>query len=171
MGGDLKRDKTMICKDWKRKEKEWNRLTKDSAMSYLVQLHSCDTKFAIIFILVWYNDTTTQFGKEFPLDEKLISQISRISMGGMNFYKESKILESVINKFPKTNQEREDMVKCNSTFFDPKQNKPIWNEVFKPIMEYFSINGRYTRIHDYHLTLLNDFRDKILVSFLYFLLS
>lgn len=73
MGGDLKRDKTMICKDWKRKEKEWNRLTKDSAMSYLVQLHSCDTKFAIIFILVWYNDTTTQFGKEFPLDEKLIS--------------------------------------------------------------------------------------------------
>lgn len=64
-----------------------------------------------------------------------------------------------------------DFVKVNKSNFEPKQIKPIWRELLKAIMEFFTLDDRFMKIYGYHFVFLNQFRHKVKIYFPFYLLS
>lgn len=62
------------------------------------------------------------------------------------------------------------MVKIANSYFEADTIKALWRKVLRVIMEYITVDGRFTRVYGYHFSLLNHFRYKVRVSFPYYLL-
>ena len=67
----------------------------------------------------------------------------------MEFYKDKKISDKVIIKFTIMNHEMEFLEKGKFSFHELEKVKKFWREVPEPIMEYFTLDGRYTKIRGY----------------------
>lgn len=103
--------------------------------------------------------------------EEIIVEAIGLELDGMKFYKERKISNKVIDEFFETEQERNRLVKIGTSYFNLTFVSRLWRFVFYVIMEYLTLDGRYTKLYGYHFVLENHFQHDIRVNFPSYLLQ
>lgn len=63
------------------------------------------------------------------------------------------------------------MVKKMASYYDISIIKEFWVKFLKVIMEYFTLDGQFTRVYGHHFVLLNHFHDGGKVSLPFYLMS
>lgn len=58
-----------------------------------------------------------------------------------------------------------------TSYYDINVLKDIWTQLLKVIMDYFTLDGHFTRVYSHHIFLLNHFRHNVRVSLPFFLMS
>lgn len=81
------------------------------------------------------------FGRKVIVDENLIAEITGLLMDGIKFYRDRKFFDAAVIKFLKTDE-----------------------ELLKVLMEYITIDKRFSRVFGYHFTFLNNFCHQVRVS-------
>lgn len=103
--------------------------------------------------------------------KEIIVEATSLELDMMNFYRERKILDKAIDNFFKTEQERNFLVKIGTSYFNLAFESHPWRFVFYVIMEYLTLDGRYTKLYGYHFVLANHFCHNIRVNFPSYLLQ
>lgn len=62
------------------------------------------------------------------------------------------------------------MVNKTMSYYDISVFKELWAKLLKVIMEYFTLDGRLTRVYGHHFVLLNHFLYGIKVSLPFYLM-
>lgn len=78
--------------------------------------------------------------------------------------------KEAIERYPETEEEKKCQVKLNKTYYPPRAFVKRWREVLFVIMCYITLDGRFTKVYDYHFVLMNHFRHDEKVNIPYFLL-
>lgn len=99
----------------------------------------------------------------------MIGEVTWLSTEGVKFFRDRNFSDEAVLKFPETKEEREALVKICSSYFDVGTIKTIWREVLIIIMEYITLDGRFTRVYGYHFSLLNHFHHRVRDSFPHYL--
>lgn len=110
------------------------------------------------------------FGGKVIINEGLIGEVTGLSIEGMKFFRDRKISDEAVMKFPKSEEEREVMVKVSNSYFEANTIKNLGREVFRVVMEYITMDERFTRVYDYQFILLNHFKYKVKVYFPHYIL-
>lgn len=138
-------------------------------MGYIENIHDKEKIASKIFIKGWNRRIITLFKQMARLDDRLIAKVTSMKMEGVKFFRGHKLYDNVIKIFPKDEAKKE-LVKMNKTYFSLYQVNNFWCKIFKVVMEYVTIDGRFTKIYSYHFVLLNHFRHSIKIYFPYYLM-
>lgn len=91
------------------------------------------------------------------VDESLIAQVTRLSMDGMKYYRDRVYTKHAAKDFPKKKAKRAKIVKKTASYYSILVFKPFWKKVLKVIMEYFTLDGHFTRVYGHHFVIMNHF--------------
>lgn len=159
------------CEEWKNNVIIWYWLQQGGVTPFLERLHGNDQRVTKTFVKEWKNGKLDIFGKVFVVDESLVAEVINLSIEGIKFYKDRNLSDGTIKKFPKIVKEKENLVRVNKSNFEKKQIKPIWRELLKVIMEFFTLDDKFMKIYGYHFVMLNHFRHKVNIYFPFYFLS
>lgn len=110
-------------------------------------------------------------GRKVEIDEKLTAKVTSLSMDGVKLYRDTKMLDGTVKRFPKNEKKRAKLAKVDKNNYDMGKIKTIWQFVLVALMKYVTLDGRYTRAFAHHFVLLNHFRHKVETYFSFFLLA
>jgi hypothetical protein len=169
MGGELRREEPKDCK-WKEDKDVWRIMEKGHVHHFLQRLHGFDNDVTKAFVEGWDKGMVNLANKSFSLSLELLSKIIGLPLDGLKFSKEIKVRTKAYQKFPETDEERALLVKGKKDYVDIENINNIWGSVIRVIMEYFTLEGRYSKVYNYHFSLANHFRHNITINFPFFLL-
>ena len=149
MGGEVKKLEPEKCNYQKKKKEVWPHLKKGKVTNYIEKLHGYKPHVIENFYKAWDSDKAILYGRKFILNVDFIVEVTRLTNEGMIFFKKKKYLEEVIKHFPKNDQEEVRLVNVGN-FYDLSQIKDIWQEVLTCVQLYFILDGRISRVHQYH---------------------
>lgn len=99
------------------------------------------------------------FGETWKIDEDLVAEVMGLQKEGTKFYRDWKYVAEEFKNFPKLEDEKAKLVKKdNISYYLPQQVKSFWQKVLRVLMEFLTVDGRFTKIYNYHFAILNHFR-------------
>lgn len=132
-------------------------------------LHGFDANVTSKFAKGLKGGRIQMFGRDFEIDEKLVVEVTSLSMEGAKFYRDRWLSDAAVKKFPKDDKERKKLAKVSKSNYDTGNIKTVWCFVLTVIMKYITLDGRVTRASGHQLVLLNHFKHKVQISFPFFL--
>lgn len=173
MGGDLRREEPDNLSTWKVMPKVSMKLEKGSLTSFMEKLADYDKGRVNLTITKnsenWCNGSFKIYGVKFKLDVCLIATVTSMPHTRLNFFRDLKFSNNTVNLFPRKEKERDRIGKAIGGYYEAGNIKKIWGWVLNTIMEYITVEGRFSRAHTYHFVLLNHFRHDKKVSLPYYL--
>lgn len=124
-----------------------------------------------IFKKGWNKGTLTIGNRKVKVIETMIAEATGVPMDDIKFYRDRKISDAAMKKFLKDEEEKDRLVKGSHTYYSPKVIKLIWRRVLLAIMEFITLDGRFTRVYSYHFVILNHFRYKEKIFIPYYLFA
>ena len=109
------------------------------------------------FIKYWKDGLVLVGNQRMEVTEEIIAEATSLDLDKMNFYRERKILDKMIDYFVEIEQERNHLVKIGNSYFNSAYVSHLWQFMFFVIMEYLTLDGRYTKLYGYHFVLPNHF--------------
>ena len=103
--------------------------------------------------------------------EEVIVEATGLDMDGIIFYRERKLLDKAIDDFVETDQEKSCLVKIGNSYYNSASVSQPWQFVLFAIMEYLTLDGRFTKLYGYHFMLANHFRHDVRINFRFYLLQ
>lgn len=92
-----------------------------------------------------------------------------MSTKGLKFFWDKRISDEAVIRFLKKEKEKLKLVKVSNNYFKANSIKSLLRKFLCIIMEYITLDGRFTRVYGYHFSLLNHFRHKVRVSLPHYL--
>ena len=96
---------------WKNRGKVWEKLEKGCIANYIEKLHSFDPKVKNRMVNLWKDGKVKVNGVSFLVTEEVVAIVSKILTKGFKFFKDKKLLTSVVKDFVKSLEEKNDLVK------------------------------------------------------------
>ena len=90
-------------------------------------------------------------------------------MEGINFYKDRKVFDKVVDEFVESTKERKRLVKISNFYFGPNNISRPWRFVLFSLIEYITLDGHFTKIYGHHFILVNHFRNRVWINFPFYL--
>lgn len=116
--------------------------------------------------------TVTLFGQTWRVDEDLVAEVNGLQKDDINFYRDRKFSVEAIKNFPKNEEERACIAKKdNISYYLPNEVNSFWQKMLKVLMEYLTIDGRFSKVYNYHFVILNHFRHGSKISLPFYLAS
>ncbi len=79
--------------------------------------------------------------------KEIITEATGLDLDGINYYRERKLSEKAIEDFVETEQERKHLVKIGNSYYNPASISCPWHFVLFVIMEYLTLDGRFTKVY------------------------
>lgn len=136
---------------------------------FMERMQEKRSKITRIFKKGWNKDTLTISSRKVKVNETMITEAMGLPMDGIKFYRDRKLSNVAVKKFPKDEEENARLAKGSHTYYSPKVIKLIWHRVLFAIMEFITLDERFTRVYNYHFVILNHFRYKEKISIPYYL--
>lgn len=149
IGGESRKQEPKKCKYCKDKASIWKILEKGNVTPYLECLHGFKLHVIEAFFKNQFEERVILHGFMVHITEDFIAKVIGLLKEGLKFSKEMTISNVAFKKFSKTEEEEQKLEK-NGDFYELKQIKVIWREVFSCIREYFILDGRSKRVHKFH---------------------
>ena len=92
-----------------------------------------------------------------------------LGVDGMNFYRDKKVSNKVVNKFAEIAKERKHLVKISNSYFSSNNISCPWRFVLFSLIEYVTLDGCFTKICGHHFMLVNHFRHGLRIDFPFYL--
>ena len=89
--------------------------------------------------------------------EEIIVKATGLELVGINYYRERKLSNKAIEDFVETKNERKHLVKIGNSYYNPASVSRPSRFVLFVIMEYLTLDGRFTKVYGYHFMLANHF--------------
>lgn len=151
------------CAKTKSNGEVWKILQKGGVTPFMDKLHGFESKTSRDFVEAWHDWVLSMFGIYITINEEFIAEVTRLTTQGRKFFRE-KFMSRVVRMNFLRDKEKEKMVKLQCGAFDQTKIKPIGGDLAMDLMQYFTLDGRYTALYGNHF-----FHGK-LVSFLFYLL-
>lgn len=100
-----------------KKEDVWRQLEKGKVTTFIEKLHGHKQHVTERFYKEWEGNKVNLFGRQFTINAEVITEITGLPNEGMKFFKQKKVAEEVVRKFPKNDQEENDLEKVGN-FYD-----------------------------------------------------
>lgn len=172
MGGNLNRNKPLGCENWKSERKVWRRLHRYGFTDYMEKLHRSRNSVSYGFSRSWSNNKVTLFREIWQIDINLVAEVTGLQMEGTKFYRDRKYAAEALKNFLKLEDEKGKLVKTdNISYYTLQQVKPFWQKFLRVLMEYLTVDGRFTKIYNYHFAILNHFHHGAKISLPFYLAS
>ena len=101
-------------------------------------------------------------------EDNIVEAIS-LELDGINFYRDKKLSNRVVDEFVEMTKERDGLVKIGNSYFNPYSISRPWRFVIFFVTEYLTLDGCFTKIFGHHFMLVNHFRYRVRISFLFYL--
>lgn len=101
--------------------------------------------------------------------EEVIAEATSLELEGLNFYRERKLSDRVVDDFVDSKIEKVCVVKIGKSFINLASISHPWQFVMFVIMEYLTLDGRFTKFYGYHFMMANHFRRNVKINFPYYL--
>ena len=90
--------------------------------------------------------------------EEVIVEATDLELEGLNFYRERKLSDRAVDDFVDSETEKARLVKIGKSFIKMASISRPWWFVMFVIMEYLTLDERFTKCYGYHFMLANHFR-------------
>lgn len=132
------------------------------------KLHRSKKSVSHGFAKGWSNNKVSLFGQTWKLDEDLVAEVTRLQEEGTKFYRDRKFSVEATKNFPKNDEERAQFAQKENVFYQlPYQVNFFRQKMLRVLMEYLTVDRRFSKVYNYHFVILNYFRhgSKILLPF------
>lgn len=109
MGGENPRVELTDCEVIRNNSKLWERLEKGVITIFIDKIHGWDSNITKCFAKGWEDGEIILFGRKVAINEQLIAEVTGLPMDGIKFYRDRKLSDQVVLKFPKFEKEKEDL--------------------------------------------------------------
>lgn len=172
MGGNLNQNEPSGCDNWKSERKVWRRLHRHGFIDYMEKLHGSKKSVSQGFVEGCNNNKVTLFQETWKLDEDLVVEVIGLQKEGTKFYRDQKFAVEAIKNFPKSDEEKVQLTKKeNVSYYLPHQVKSFWQNMLRVLMEFLIVDGRFTKVYNYHFAILNHFCHGFKISLPFYLAS
>ena len=121
------------------------------------------------FIKTWKEGSVMVGNWHMEISKEVIAKATSLELDGINFYREQKLLDKAIEEFVDSELEKSRLVKIGKSYMNlTSASRPWWFILFV-IMEYLTLDGRFTKCYIYHFMLANHFRHSVKINFRYYL--
>lgn len=168
MGGRRKRVELASCKDWKKKE-IWDILEEGKFTGFMEKLKGSNPSITRQFIKTWKDGSILVGNQRMEVTEDIIVEATCLDTEGINFYRDRKLSDRVVEEFAKTAKERNRLVKICNSYFRPGSISRPWRFVMFVVIEYLTLDDRFTKIFGYHFMLVNYFRHRVRLNLPFYL--
>lgn len=136
------------------------------------KLHGSRNSVSYGFAKSQSNNRVTLFGQTWQIDENMIAEVTGLKTEGTKFYRDQMYAAEAFKNFPKLEDEKGKLAKKdNISYYTPQQVKPFWQKVLRALMDYLTVDGRFTKIYNYHFSILNHFCHGAKISLPFYLAS
>lgn len=129
MGGDLRREEPDNTSRWKDMLKVWVKLEKGFLTSFMEKLVDYDKGRVNLTLSKitenWSNGSFKIYGVRFKLDVGLIATMTGMPHSGVNFFRDLKVSNNVVNLFPSKEKERAKIGKAMGGYYEASNIKKI----------------------------------------------
>lgn len=101
--------------------------------------------------------------------EDVIAKATSLKLDGINFYKDRKLFEWVVDEFVEMTKERNRVVKIGNSYFNLHSISRPWRFMIFVVIEYLTLYGCFTKIFGHHFMLVNHFRHRVRISLPFYL--
>lgn len=147
MGGKRKRVEPPSCAEWRKKTEVWDILRRGNFTDYMERLKGNNPAITHQFVKSWKDGSVLVGNQRMEVTEDIIAEATGLALDGTNFYRERKLSDKAIGDFVESEQERNRLVKIGNSYFNPASVSRPWRFVFFVIMEYLTLDGRYTKLY------------------------
>ena len=144
-------------------------LRRENFIGYIERLKSKNPAITQQFIKTWRDGSVMVGNQHMEVTEEVIVEATGLDMDDINFYWESKFLDRAIDEFVELEHEKSRLVKIGNSYINLASISQPWRFVLFVIMEYLTLDGRFTKLYGYHFMLANHFRHDVRINFPFYL--
>ena len=169
MGGKRQRVEPGSCMEWMKKDEVWEILSRGNFTGYMEKLNGGNPTITQQFLKSWKEGSIMVGNQRMEVTEEVIAEATGLELEGLNFYREHKLSDRAVDDFVDSEIEKARLVKIGKSFVNPASISRPWRFVMFVIMEYLTLDGRFTKFYGYHFMLANHFRRNVKINFPYYL--
>ena len=96
--------------------------------------------------------------------EDIIVEATRLDIEGINFYRDRKLSNRVVEEFVDSAKEHNRLVKIGNSYFSLGSISHPWRFFMFVVIKYLTLDGCFTKIYGHHFMLVNHFRYRVTLN-------